>query len=62
MQDLEELKAIIDKNQQIGEEIRKLAKYADDTARGLDMRRERTQDAEIRKNCAKHLGEIQKMS
>eukprot|EP00347_Sterkiella_histriomuscorum_P011164 403373507 len=62
IQNHDELKAIIEKNDKISSEIRNLAKIVDGIARDLEARRERTQDAEIRKNCSKHISDIDKMA
>lgn len=58
LQDLEKLREIIEKNEKTASDIRNLQGIVSGIGRGLDHRREVTQDAEIRKNCAKHLNDL----
>lgn len=58
IQDLTKLKEIVEKNEKTASDIRSLQNIVSGIGRDLDLRRERTQDAEIRRNCAKHLNDL----
>ncbi|CDW71764.1 UNKNOWN [Stylonychia lemnae] len=62
LQDLVQLQAIIEENQKVAEDIKQLSNTLQDTNRKLDERRQRTQDAEIRKHTQKHLRDVDELS